>query len=71
MVHHVRIQGGKRDDRRTVPLCAWHHHHGVRSVHVLGRKRFEAVHRIDLRQEAAYFEQKYLNWKLSRGGGMC
>lgn len=62
-VHHVRIQGGKKNDRRCLALCLGHHTTGPRSVHVLGRKRFEVVHRVDLRQEAAYYEQKYLNWK--------
>lgn len=58
-VHHVRIRGGQRLDARTVPLCVGHHTSGPRSLHVLGRKRFEREHRLDTEREAAFYEQKF------------
>jgi hypothetical protein len=58
--HHVRVRGGKRDDRLTVPLCALGHHTtGARSVHALGRKAFERLHKLDLLWEARWYQAKY------------
>jgi hypothetical protein len=58
-VHHVRLLGGKRDDRRTVPLCQGHHQDGPRAYHTLGR-RFAVVHNIDLLAEADALQERYL-----------
>jgi hypothetical protein len=58
-IHHVRVLGGKRDDRRTVPLCQGHHQDGPRAYHTLGR-RFAVVHNIDLPAEADRIHQQYL-----------
>jgi hypothetical protein len=58
--HHVRVRGGKRDDRLTVPLCAiGHHTTGARSVHAMGRKAFERLHKLDLTREAVWYQAKY------------
>lgn len=44
--HHI---GRPRDDRRVVPLCAWHHREGPDAVHVLGAREFERKFNVDFR----------------------
>lgn len=36
-VHHIRECGEERDDRRTIPLC-WYHHQGPEGFHFMGKK---------------------------------
>lgn len=62
-VCHDRVRGGKRDDRRTWAGCANHHRLGPRAYHVLGRSRFQQVHRIDLDAECLFYQRKYEAWK--------
>lgn len=38
-VHHIRILGEPRDDRKTIPLC-WNHHQGPEGLHFLGKHVF-------------------------------
>ena len=38
----------KADDRDALPICPFHHQTGNQSYHRLGRRRFEAVHRLDI-----------------------
>jgi hypothetical protein len=60
--HHEPPQ--RRSDDQTVPLCAWgHHKEGPRSRHVMGREKFETLHKLDLKAETAYYQRKYEAWK--------
>lgn len=43
-----RALGRKADDRKTIPLCLFHHQTGNQSYHRLGRRRFEAVQKLDI-----------------------
>jgi hypothetical protein len=43
-----RALGRKADDRQCIPLCPFHHQTGNQSYHKLGRRRFEAVHKLDI-----------------------
>ncbi len=38
-VHHIRILGEPQDDKRTIPLC-WFHHQGPEGIHFLGKREF-------------------------------
>ena len=63
-VHHDRRLGSRADDRRTVPLCqpfgkAGHHRDGPESVQVLGRTRFQELHRYDLDARCAYWQARW------------
>jgi hypothetical protein len=33
-----------------IPLCRWHHKLNAQSYHALGRRRFEQVHEISIRE---------------------
>jgi hypothetical protein len=58
--HHVRVLGGRRDDRRAVPLCPLHHlWDGPESVHRLGRRGFEQRHGIDFEALIARLNEVY------------
>lgn len=56
-VHHARtgVGAGQRSSHYdTIPLCPVHHRLGNESLHVMGRKAFEARHQVselDLRDE--------------------
>jgi hypothetical protein len=45
-----RALSRKQDDSETIPLCMFHHTSGNQSFHSLGRRRFEAVHKLDIEQ---------------------
>lgn len=51
-VHHIRILGEPRDDRRTIPLC-YFHHQGDEGVHFLGKHvwREKFGHELDMLNE--------------------
>lgn len=52
-VHHVRTGNQSRDDRRVVPLCAFHHRDSRMGFHGLGSERlFYAEHGVSLSGEA-------------------
>lgn len=38
-VHHIRILGELRDDKKTIPLC-YNHHQGDEGIHGLGKHVF-------------------------------
>ena len=51
-VHHIRILGEPRDDKKTIPLC-WHHHQGPEGIHFLGKHVFRERfgHELDMLQK--------------------
>lgn len=44
-IHHIRRLGSKRDNAPVIGLCP-EHHRGKTGVHGMGRKAFEAFHKI-------------------------
>lgn len=42
-VHHIRILGEPRDDKRTIPLC-FYHHQGMGGIHFLGKHAWRKIH---------------------------
>ena len=38
-IHHIRINGDKRDHRKSIPLC-FDHHRGKEGIHTLGKKEW-------------------------------
>jgi hypothetical protein len=48
----------KASDHSTVPLCRRHHRAGNDALHKLGRRRFEALHFVDLQKAIRRFNQK-------------
>lgn len=42
-IHHIRRNGGKRDDAPVIGLCP-EHHRGSTGVHGMGRKAFAVRH---------------------------
>lgn len=75
-VHHVRICGSARDDRRILPLCPPHHQiqHGPRtSIEGLGKAKFEAKYGVDIEAKVKEYAERYESWNknskgLARGG---
>lgn len=57
--HHHRVRGARANDARTVPICASHHRTAPDSLHVLGRRGFEAFHRLDLDAECGRYETEW------------
>lgn len=58
--HHVPPIGGgkvgsKTDDRRTAPLCGYHH----RWYHTMGKLTFEVVYLLDLEREIARIQRQF------------
>ena len=57
-----RALGRKANDRNCIPLCLFHHQTGPQSYHRLGRRRFEAVHKLDInalvRELNAWYDSK-------------
>ena len=51
--------GGDWHDRKTVPLCDWHHKSGQESRHQLGKQGFEAAHGIDLEREIRRLQEAH------------
>ena len=48
-VHHIRILGEPRDDKKTIPLC-YDHHQGPNGIHGLGKHAWRKVygHELDM-----------------------
>ena len=57
--HHESLSGGaigsKCDDRESLPLCVICHHYR----HVMGRKSFYALHKIDFKNEILSLQEEY------------
>lgn len=51
-VHHIRILGESRDDKKTIPLC-YNHHQGPEGIHFLGKHawRKKYGHELDMLNE--------------------
>jgi len=47
-IHHVRKFGSRATDEKVIPLRTRYHREGPQSIHVLGWRKFEQVHGIDL-----------------------
>ena len=58
---HVRSRGAGGKAADILPLCGAHHH----EQHVIGRRSFEALHKVDLRALADATEQR---WATKEGG---
>lgn len=65
-VHHDRPLGAPATDRRTIPVCAWHHRLGVDSIENLGRAGFEQWHDISVDQETARYEALWQRQKAAK-----
>ena len=50
--------GQKAPDSKAIPLCATHHRTGNDSYHKLGPRRFEQVHRLNIRKIIADLNTK-------------
>jgi len=53
--------GSKVSDYRTVALSAALHWKGRKSLHALGREKFEALHKVDLDLEQVRFLEMYIS----------
>jgi len=38
-IHHIRISGEPRDNKKTIPLCP-NHHTGKEGIHTLGKREW-------------------------------
>ncbi len=46
-VHHVRKHASKRDHKRVIPLCVYHHRDSKAGYHGIGRENFNTRYGID------------------------
>lgn len=56
-VHHVRLNGEKKDDRKTIPLC-WNHHQGPEGIHHLGKYRWREKYGDEVKMLKTLMEKK-------------
>lgn len=56
-IHHIRILGEERDDRRTIPLC-YRHHQGECGLHTKGKKEWRKMYGHELDMLETLMERK-------------
>jgi hypothetical protein len=61
-VHHVRLCGSPKDDRRTLSMEYGYHqlYEGPNSIEALGKAKWQLLHMVNIEASIGWYQAKYL-----------